>query len=215
MENDRRTRIRSLVHELNKARKKQAAKIDILCNDIIDAQRSFVAQLQGYSFALDFYEQIVGQTDITKLVYAAAEKLMLSIKGASVAVFLIDCEAEGFELHIASENRAIDFEAGRLEACFNRSLAESICRFNRIANIEDMIGMGLETDLQILNKISAAAVPLCHQGPPAGFVLVYREAENPITAAEVNQLASVSPGLTRSIRACREFSQASQPQQQA
>ena len=52
-------RLRLLIARLNKERKKQAKKTDILCNDLIAAQRGFIKRLGTISFAADFYEAIV------------------------------------------------------------------------------------------------------------------------------------------------------------
>ena len=60
----RKKRLRLLIGKLNKERKKQAKKIDILCNDLIAAQRDFIKRLSTISFTADFCESIIGVSDL-------------------------------------------------------------------------------------------------------------------------------------------------------
>ncbi|MDO8302023.1 MAG: hypothetical protein Q7T18_02165, partial [Sedimentisphaerales bacterium] len=60
MEIVRRKRIRRIVSELNKRRRVQSRKIDILCNDIIGSQRNFLNQLKAMSAQIGLYESLIG-----------------------------------------------------------------------------------------------------------------------------------------------------------
>ena len=55
----RHRRLRLLIKKLNKDRKKQNQKIDILCNDFIGAQRNFIKRLGIINFVANFYESIL------------------------------------------------------------------------------------------------------------------------------------------------------------
>ena len=50
-DHQRHQRLRLLLKKLNKDRKKQAKKTDILCNDLIGAQRGFIRKLRSISFS--------------------------------------------------------------------------------------------------------------------------------------------------------------------
>ena len=67
----RHKRLRSLITKLNRQRKKQARQIDILCNDFISAQRNFIKNLKTTSFMANFYESIIGATDLNDLLCTA------------------------------------------------------------------------------------------------------------------------------------------------
>ena len=57
-----------MIKKLNKDRKKQNQKIDILCNDIIGAQRNFSKRLGIINFVANFYDSIIGATDLNELL---------------------------------------------------------------------------------------------------------------------------------------------------
>ena len=68
---ERHRRLRLLVKKLNRERKRQAKKIDILCNDLIAAQRDFIRRLNTISFTANFYKSIVGASDLARLLNTA------------------------------------------------------------------------------------------------------------------------------------------------
>ena len=84
----REKRLRGMVSRLNKERKCQAKKVDILCNDLVAAQRSFIKSLDSISFAANFYESIVGVRDLDNLLQSACELIKGEIPNATVAFFL-------------------------------------------------------------------------------------------------------------------------------
>ena len=65
---NREKRLRQLVSRQNQRRKLQAKQIDILCNDIIGIQKSFISTLNRFAFTADFCESIIGIDDVKKLL---------------------------------------------------------------------------------------------------------------------------------------------------
>ncbi len=107
-----------MVKKLNKERKKQAQKIDILCNDLIGAQRSFIKRLGTISFVANFCESIVGATDLNNLLHTAVRIIKAETADASVVFFLRNGHGPlaglraGFELHAFESSYPITFEKG-------------------------------------------------------------------------------------------------------
>lgn len=200
-------RLRALVHKLNKARKKQARKIDILCGDLISAQRTFIKKLDAIGFAANFYEAIVGVTDLSALFYTAGRLFKDEIPDANFAFFTR--REENFELHMLEDDKPITLDRQGLENCFTAELVRNICRCNRICTLQDMFAMGLQGNLVALNKVSAAAIPLGKPGSSLGFMLVSRTCENRLTADELRSAVAVAPGLSRAIQSCQVLSPAS------
>jgi hypothetical protein len=200
----RHKRLRLLVSELNKERKKQAKKIDILCNDFIAAQREFIKKLDTIGFAANFYEAIVGTSDLNTLILASSNLIKNKIPDSSIAFFLR--QQDGFELHMNESSQPITLEKQHLENCFTAELVDNICKSNKICNLDDMFAMGLEGKLTVLNKISAATIPLGQGGSSLGFVLIYRQSNNGVTPDELHSISAVSPGLARAIGAFRAVS---------
>jgi len=200
----RNRRLRLLVSKLNKERKKQAKKTDILCKDLIAAQRDFIKKLDTISFTANFYETIVGATDLSSLILTAGKLIKDEIPDANIAFFL--CQADSFELHMFESNQPITLGKQHLENCFSPELVDNICKSNKICTLDDMFAMGLQGNLTSLNKISAVTVPLGRLGSSLGFILICRSSQNKLTADELNNVCAVTCGLSRAIASCRVLS---------
>ena len=206
MDNEQRhRRLRLLTRELNKERKKQAKKIDILCNDLIAAQRDFIKRLNTISFAVNFYEAIVGTTDLNTLIPTAGKFIKNEIPDSNVAFFLR--QGERFELHMFENEMPIGLEKEHLKNCFTAELVNNICKRNKTCTLDDMFAMGLQGKLTVLNKISAVTMPLGQLGSSLGFILIYRSSQNKLTIDELSNIAAIAPGLSRAVQSCQIPSQ--------
>ncbi len=199
----RNKRVRQLVHKINRERKKQAHKIDILCNDLVSAQREFIEQLDTIGFAANFYESIVGTTDLSTLLYTAGEQIKQEIPDVDVVFFLR--QDTGFKLHIFESGQPITLDKRCLESYFTDEVVENICRSNKICGLEDMFAMGLQGKLTELNKVSAATIPLGQGGQSPGFILICRPAKNKLTDDELHHITTVTRGLARAIISCQQL----------
>ena len=200
----RHRRLRLLIKELNKDRKKQNQKIDILCNDLIAAQRNFIKRLGIISFVANFYESIIGMTDLNKLLYTAVEFIKAENADVNTTFFLR--QEENFELYMFESGRPIAIEKQYLEGCFTPELMGNISKSNKVCNLDDMFAMGLQGNLNELNKISAVTIPLGLLGSSLGFILVYHSSENKLTADEISRISAVISGLSRAITSCQTLS---------
>ncbi len=196
----RHKRLRLLIGKLNKERKNQAKKIDMLCNDLIAAQRDFIKRLSAISFAADYYKSIIGITDLGKLLSTACKLIKDEIVDANIAFFLR--QTESFELHIFESDKPIAISRQQIENYFTAELADNICKSNQVCSLDDMFAMGLQGNLMELNKISAFTLPLSQLGPPLGFILIYRSSEKKLTADELNKISAITFGLSRAIQSC-------------
>ena len=202
----RHKRLRLLMKELNKGRKRQAQQIDILCNDLIAAQRDFIKMLKTVTFTASFYESIVGMTDMDTLLYTAAKQIGREIDDTKIAFFLR--RAESFETHVFDCGRTPALGKKQLESCFSRELAEGICQANKVCSLEDIFEMGLQGDFTGLNGTSAVTIPLGVFGSPSGFMLVCRSADDRLTADEIDNISAVTSGLSQAIARCQALSRA-------
>jgi hypothetical protein len=200
MDHKRYKRLRVLIHKVNKLRKKQAKKIDILCNDFIAAQKDFIKRLDTISFTANFYESIVGIGDMNELLYTAGKLIQEEISDSNVAFFLR--QAEGFKLHIFESNGGTG-EQQHIESFFTAELVDNICKSNKLCTLNSLFAIGLEGNLSQLNKISAVTIPLSRSGSSLGFILIYRSAQNKLTEAEVNNICAVTAGLSQAIASCQ------------
>ncbi|MHC4587330.1 MAG: hypothetical protein ACYS3N_22620 [Planctomycetota bacterium] len=197
----RHRRLRLLIKKLNKQRKKQAKKIDILCNDFIGAQRDFIKSLKTISFIANFYESIIGITDLNSLLYSTVKLIKEENTETNVTFFLR--QSDNFELYMFESERPITLEKQHLENSFTPELMGNICKSNKVCTLDDMFAMGLQGNLTGLNKISGVTIPLGMQGSSLGFILVCRSSENKLTAEDINNISAVSRGLSRAIQSCQ------------
>lgn len=200
-QNNRNRRLRLFVKQLNKARKLQAKKIDILCNDFIAAQREFIKSLRVINFTANFYESIVGKTDLSTLLYTAGRLIKDQIPDANVIFFLR--QQDSCQLHMVESDHPIALEKNRLENCFTPELIEHICKSNKLCTLDDMLAMGLQSTPTSLSKISAFTIPLGQFGPSLGFILICRSSENKLTLQELSNITAVTPGLSAAIQSCQ------------
>ena len=194
-------RLRLLFSKLNKERKNQAKKIDILCNDLIAAQRDFIKRLSTIGFKANFYESIVGMTDLSSLLYTAAKLIRKHITDLSIAFFLR--KQDNFELHLFESEQPIVLEKQALENCFTAELVDNICKSNKVCMLNSLLEMGLQGSPAMLNKISPATVPLDQFGTSLGFILVYRSSEKALTTEELNNISAITCGLSQAIQSCQ------------
>jgi hypothetical protein len=197
---DRNRRLRLLLRELNRRRKQQASQIDILCHDLIGAQRTFLKRLDGIGFAAQFYKSLLGCTDLNTLLTRAGRLFQGQLPGAGVAFFLR--QPDGL-LHVLGNGDTLPLENPRPEEYFSPELMNSICKANRPCSLDDMVGMGLEGDLKDLSRFSVATLPLNDLGRPLGFVLFYRRLPQVLTGAELRGISPVLCGLAQALRAAR------------
>ncbi|MBN1509866.1 MAG: hypothetical protein JW955_23670 [Sedimentisphaerales bacterium] len=196
---ERQRRLRLLIKRLNKERKRQASKVDILCNDLIGAQREFVRRLDHIGFVARFYKGLLGAADLRGLLGHACRLISEELPGTRVVLFLRQTEGGEGRLYDDAEPMA-GSEDPKLEGCLTSSLTASICKCNRLCTMEDLLGMGLEGRHEELRRFSAATVPLNDLGRSLGFLLLSRAAQHPLGGDELEKVALVTCGLSQAIQ---------------
>jgi len=198
---ERHKRLRLLVKKLNRERKRQAHQIDILCNDLIGAQREFVRRLNHVEFAAHFYKDLLGATDLRSLLGRAGGLIREELPGTNVTFYLR--HSEGCERHAVEGDRVLSLEAMRLQDGFTDELRDNICKANQPCMVEELLGLGLEANPADVAAVSLATVPLNDLGRSLGFILVHRVAPHLLCRDELERLSLITCGLARAIRGCR------------
>ncbi len=205
VDKQRHRRLRLMIKTLNKQRKKQAKQIDILCNDFISAQKDFIKKLDTITFMVNFYESIIGVTDLSKLLCTTAGFIEEEFSDTNITFFLR--QVDSFELYMFESKYPIFFGKQNFENCFTPELMDNICKSNKICTLEDMFAMGLQMNPNGLNKISAVTIPLSQFGSSLGFMLVCRPSDKKFTAQELSNISAAACGLCRSIASCQAITQ--------
>jgi len=198
---ERHRRLRLLLNRLNKQRKQQASKIDILCNDLISAQRAFIQRLYALSFAAEFYKSLLGSPDLNNLLARADRQIRQELPGAGVAFYLR--QSEGCELY--------SFGGGEMFACeqhgpqehLTPEMIDAICKSNKVCSIAELPSLDYGEDLKELARFSIATLPLSDLGRSLGFTLLWRPVPQSITPEEVRRIEPVMCGLSQAIRNAR------------
>lgn len=201
-QSQRQQRLRRLIKKLNRERKRQASQIDILCNDLIGAQRAFVQRLNGVGFAATFYKSLLGAADLRSLLIRADQLIREELLGAGVTFFLR--QPEGCRLRALSAHETLTIEDQPLEDYFSPELAEAICKSNRLCTANDLFAMGLDGNLRALGDVSLVTLPLNDLGRPLGFLLISRPMPSALTAEELRKVDLITCGLSHAIAAHRQ-----------
>jgi len=178
-----------------------AQKIDILCRDLISAQRNFIKRLGTISFTANFYEAIIGTNDLSDLLCTASKLIRDEIGDCNVVFFLFG--ADHLALHTFESGQPITHEHQHLENYFTPEIVDNICKANKLCTLDDMFAMGLQGNLIKLSEISAFTIPLGQFGSSLGFILVYHTSQNTVTAEELSKVSVVTCGLSRAIQSCQ------------
>ncbi|NLZ04207.1 MAG: GAF domain-containing protein [Phycisphaerae bacterium] len=201
-QSQRQQRLRLLVKKLNRERKRQASQIDILCNDLIGAQRAFVKRLNSVGFAATFYKSLLGATDLRSLLVRADQMLRDELPGVSITFFLRP--VEGGQLRAVNVHETPTIDDQPLEDYFGSELVDGIYKSNRQCTMNDLFGMGLHGNLSELGNVSLTTLPLANLGRPLGFLLLSRAMPAALTAEELHKVDLISCGLSHAIAACRQ-----------
>jgi len=205
---NRRKRLRSLIRNVNRQRKRQAQQIDILCHDLIGAQRQFIQHLETFSFVAAFYKSLLGIRELGRLLDTAGQILGRHMSEAHVVFHL--------RQHGLFRRYAFDSESDaaadqvRLVDCLTVELAEEICKANKTCKLDDLLALGLQANPAVVNRLSAVTIPLYQAGRSLGFIMLCRPTQQPLTTAEIHRVSSISGGLAAAIEACEVVSSPSQ-----
>jgi hypothetical protein len=201
IQTERYKRLRLLVKELNKQRKRQAGQINILCNDLIGAQRTFLRQLQDVTFAAEFYRSLLGGTDLNSVLARAGRTIKQELPGAGVAFFIR--QPDGCEVHVCHEDESLYAERSGPHDCFDPELVDNICKHNKPCTHEEIVDLSTDAEAETLKRFSLATLPLSDLGRSLGFVLLYCPLPQVLNPADVRRISAALPGLAQAVRALR------------
>ena len=201
MEKDlRKKRLRAMVRQLNAERKKHAMKVDILCNDLVEAQRQFIKRLNTIDFSSGFYEAIIGSTELDELFDHAGEIIENQVFGAEVAFFIRKNNRIEIYPDRGVDNVSLEFRDIKNRMSF--SLVEKICNANRVCTLEEIFEMDADGSLEGAERLSAEAFPI-GSVKSSGFMLVGRDKDNPLDGHEIANIAAITGGLSKAVESCQ------------
>ncbi len=196
-------KLRRFVGKINEERKIQGQKIDILCNDLIVTQKEFIKKLDTISFAADFYGQLLGLADLDRLLYATDKLIKDEAGDINVGFFLY--EGKSFTLQMFESQYGFTKEEDRLERCFAEEVVDNIRKANKRCCLDELMKMGLAVNPAVVKKSWAVTIPLERLGQSTGFVLLYHRREEKPSSEAVNNICSITVGLTQALVTCQQL----------
>ena len=199
MKEERNSKLRQLVRKLNNIRRIQKQKIDILCNDIITAHGAFINNLKSFRFAADFYENLLGATNLDAIAVSAGEFFAENIAGCSTAIIFTTPDAP--QIHFYSKDPQLEDIPSHIGPDLTAKMVESVCQSSQICSADDLCRMGFFAGPAVLKRISLAAIGLNNTGPALGMILLYRSSDKPLSPSELSVASSVVKGLAKAVKA--------------
>ena len=199
------TRFRQFVHNLNKARKLQAKKIDILCNDILGAHKKFINSLDKISFTADFYEAIIGQANLEQLLQKSCELIHNQIDNCGIAILLI--EQDRLEDFIFEHDKSKSIDPKHIRESFDRETVINIAKSNKVCTTEDMCKAGLQINPVKFGSLDTFGIPLESEGLPIGMILLYRQKMHGKNWTGAEKVTTITSGFSKAVKACRKTPQ--------
>lgn len=190
----RQQRIRQLVRRVNRQRKQQARQIDILCNDLIGAQREFIRRLGTLSFATTYFQSILGVTDVDTLF----DKTGQSLQGLFPEAHIVFCRPGHEPWCFHTDHRGPGTGDLNLEQYLDATVIASISQCNRSCNADDMLAFGLQVNPCVLTACKAVTLPIADAGRALGFILLYHPGHI-FQAAELAPVTAMAGGLGRAL----------------
>ena len=198
-----------MIRNVNRQRRRQAQQIDLLCHDLIGAQRQFIQHLDTISFAAAFYKSLLGIRDLERLLDTAGGLLGRQVPEGHIMVHL---RQHGLFRRCGSDGQTeADADPVRLVDCFTAELADGICKANKTCGLDDLLALGLQANPAVVSRLSAVTIPLARAGRSLGFILICRLSHQPLTTADVHRLSAVASGLAAAIEACEPAASPSHP----
>lgn len=198
----RQKRLRLLIKTLNRNRKKQKRQIDLLCHDLIGAQRDFIQRLDTIGMAAGVYKSILGITDLDRLMQTITRQIAEVVPVAHISFFLRDSRTVR---HVSPE-QAATAKQEQLDGLFTDEVIEAVCRVNQICRLDELLGMGLQVSPPLAGHLSVATVPLCQGCRCIGFILLTSPAGVPLQDDQLAKIEFVSSGLANAIVAIEKVS---------
>ena len=197
---NRHKKIRNLVKTLNTKRKAQARQIDILCNDIVSAHKTFTLQLNEMMYANEIFESLIGIRTTEDIISQTSAILRKNLADSNIAIYL---KTTGkFEFHHSDMVTQTCFQAIELEKCFTPEIAENICKSNSVCNLNNLFEMGFNGSVNMLKNISLATIPMNKFKPATGFILIYKNSNEPLTVEDLQKSAIAATAIGKALVTC-------------
>jgi hypothetical protein len=195
VDNNRYIRLRELVRGVNRQRKIQARKIDILCTDMVSAHRSILDRLEGLTFTNSLYESLVGCSGAAEVLEAISALFADRFGHCGIAIATLD--EGGITLH--DTHAGLGEEVSQLPSFFTAENIRALCAANRILTLAELLELPVEIPPKTAERATAAAVPLRLAANATGLLLLYNDVEKQLPPRLIHSAAAIAPAIARTL----------------
>lgn len=186
-----------MIRSLRSRQKRQNQQIELLCQDMVATHGQFCSKISRLTFMTQFYETLLSSSNIESLLDTAAAAIQSRVSGSNVAIFLV--ESNGFDIHFIKDPDFSPVSVEEVEDWFTTESVHDISLSNQVCSISRLLELGIQANPKDLKGLSVSAVPLGTLGPVAGFVLLWRQADQPFGKGELETISSIASGLRYAI----------------
>jgi CheY-like chemotaxis protein len=183
-------RLRDAVRRLNEARKVVAKKVDLLCNDLINAYGDLSKQMDSVRISESFRGAIHSADDLEQMLCHAMDWLLRQIGYSNVAIWL--AAEPGFQLG-AYMKYTIPGD-GPLVESMRQSLLPMITRDGLVHLNPSEVVHKLTTEESLHLKDQTVLGAHCtYLGESLAQIVMFREGSKPFTPADITTLRTIGP----------------------
>jgi hypothetical protein len=199
VDSNRYMRVRELVRGINRQRKLQARKIDILCTDMVSAHRSMIERLDALTYTNSVYESLAGCSGPAQVLDALSSSFSRRYSDCGTAIIMLDANG----VSVFDTNPDLKADISLLPSCFTGENVRAICSGNRVCAIPELLEMLVEIPPLTAEQSLAAAIPLRLGGDAIGTLLLYNTVEGQLHPGLIHTAIAVSPVIARALAASR------------
>jgi FixJ family two-component response regulator len=190
-EQRRLSRLRDTVRRLNEARRIVSRKVDLLCNDLVNAYGELSRQLDTVRTQESFRKYLEQAQDLEQLLCHTMDWMLRQMGYSNVAIWLAADEAQ-FQLG-AYMKYTIAGDAGLAEA-----MRAGLVPLTVKEGILHLDGEQTEAalsaeEMQFLKNQTVLGVNCTYLGEPLAAVIMFRDADKPFTDEDAAVLKLISP----------------------
>jgi FixJ family two-component response regulator len=194
--------LKEAVKRLNAARKTVSKKVDLLCNDLINAYGELSRQLETVRIQ-ESYKQFVENThDLEQLLCHSMDWLLRQVGYCNIGIWLASAE-EGLQLG-AFMKYTVSAEP-ELNEAIQKNLLRMAVRRGYVRLREPEIKSNLTpVELKYLTNQDIMALNCTYLGESLAVILLFRDGKTPFSEDDVIALKTISPlfalALAKSVR---------------
>lgn len=198
-------KLQKLFRKVNHSRRHLRDKVDFLCRDLVQSNVDLTSTLSGLRRAYNFQSDLTGEFDMRFMLHKALRQIKNQVSDSNVAVYLRN--SGQIDAHIVSCWQDEPSEIEILENQFKETVIPQAVQTGQTVIVAD----GSQwrdvspQHRQALSGLSLMAIPVGLDGDLLGVLIVYRHAEDKLSAANLNAISPYIGPFSRAIEALQRL----------